>query len=161
MTTTGEIREHMEVVGSDGGHVGTVDRLERGTIRLTRQDDPDGTGQHHHHVPLKVVERVEAGQVRLTVTAREARTMAVGGLGLADVREGVPNDEEAGENAAGAEASPMGDQAGTGTGNIHGGGTMAPNGGGAGGTAAYSQGSGGGIAHDPNMDPSGRGDPDL
>ena len=157
MTTTGEIREHMEVVGSDGGHIGTVDRLERGTIRLTRRDDPDGSGQHHHHVPLKVVERVEAGQVRLTITAREARAMAVGGLGLGDVREGVPNDEEPGENAAGAEASPMGDQAGTGTGNIHGGGIAGP--GSLPGWGTGESTAGQGFPDDPNMDRHGGSDP--
>ena len=33
-----EIREHMAVVGSDGQHVGTVDKLERGRVTLTRGD---------------------------------------------------------------------------------------------------------------------------
>lgn len=150
MTTTGEIHAHMEVVGSDGGHVGTVDRLELGHIRLTRRDDPDGTGQHHHTLPLKVVDMVEAGRVRLTIPAQQARAMAVGGLILPEVQEGATSDDEPGGNAAGAADSPMGDQAGTGTGMIHGGGTAGPGslpgwgvGGGTGGP---------GFPDDPNMD---------
>ena len=40
-----QVREHMEVVGSDGGHVGTVDKVEGDRIKLTKKDDPDGSGQ--------------------------------------------------------------------------------------------------------------------
>jgi hypothetical protein len=157
MTTTGEIRPHMEIIGADGGHVGTVDRLDSGHIRLTRGDDPDGSGRHHHALPLHLVDRAEAGQVRLTVTAQEARAMAVGGLRLADVREGAPDDETPGENAAGAATSPMGDQGGTGSGMVHGGGTTGPGslpGWGAGGGTA-----GPGFPDDPNMDRHGGSDP--
>src|ERR687890_2862276 len=39
----GQVQEHMEVVGSDGGHVGTVDHVEGDRIKLTRKDDPDGS----------------------------------------------------------------------------------------------------------------------
>ncbi len=38
------IREHMEVIGADGGHVGTVDKVEGDRIKLTKKDDPDGSG---------------------------------------------------------------------------------------------------------------------
>jgi hypothetical protein len=42
-----DIQEHMEVVGSDGQHVGTVDRKEGdGHIILTK-DDPKAGGRHH------------------------------------------------------------------------------------------------------------------
>ena len=47
-----QIREHMDVVGNDGDHVGTVDKLEGDRIKLTKRDDPDGSGQHHHFVPV-------------------------------------------------------------------------------------------------------------
>ncbi|MDU2926289.1 DUF2171 domain-containing protein, partial [Bradyrhizobium sp.] len=33
-----DIREHMEVIGADGAHVGTVDRVEGNRIKLTRKD---------------------------------------------------------------------------------------------------------------------------
>ena len=34
------IREHMEVIGADGVHVGKVDRVEGDRIKLTRDDNP-------------------------------------------------------------------------------------------------------------------------
>ena len=41
------IKEHMEVLGADGMHVGTVDQLEgRDQVKLTK-DDPDAGGEHH------------------------------------------------------------------------------------------------------------------
>jgi len=41
------IREHMEVMGADGVHVGEVDRVEEGDrIKLTRTD-PLAEGAHH------------------------------------------------------------------------------------------------------------------
>lgn len=74
-----QIREHMAVVGSDGGHVGTVDRIEGERIKLTREDDPDGSKQHHHFLPLSAVMSVQDGKVRLNVVARQAKAMAVSG----------------------------------------------------------------------------------
>jgi hypothetical protein len=158
MSGSGEIRPHMEVVGADGGHVGTVDGLERGGIKLTRRDDPDGSGRHHHMIPLSAIRMVEGDRVWLTLPAQQARAMAVGGTTPEAMEEGSAPSEEGLARPDRTGVSPM---EGGATGNIHGGGTMAPSGGGAGGTAAHSQGSGGGIAHDPNMDPSGRGDADL
>jgi len=40
------IQEHMEVVGSDGNHVGAVDHTERDRIILTG-DDPKAGGKPH------------------------------------------------------------------------------------------------------------------
>jgi hypothetical protein len=157
MATSERIRAHMEVVGSDGGHVGTVDSLELGHIRLTRQDDPDGSGAHHHGIPLSAIGSVEAGRVRLTLPAQQARAMAVGGFSPAEVQEGTASDDVAGENAAGVSTSPMGDQAGSGTGMIHGGGTTGP-----GSLPGWGTGqgtAGQGFPDDPNMDRHGGSDP--
>ena len=71
-----EIRPHMEVVGNDGQHVGTVDAVEGDRIKLTKKDDPDGSGQHHHYVQLSMVESVQGDRVRLSVEARRARELA-------------------------------------------------------------------------------------
>ena len=71
-----EIREHMEVVGSDGGHVGTVDKVEGDQIKLTKKDDPDGSGLHHHYLAIGTVASVEGERVRLNVDARQARDLA-------------------------------------------------------------------------------------
>jgi hypothetical protein len=72
-----QIEEHMEVVGSCGHHVGTVDHVESDRIKLTRNDDPDG-GHHHHFLPVSAVASVEGGRVVLTMNhmeALKARTM--------------------------------------------------------------------------------------
>jgi len=55
---TGIIREHMEVVGSDGPRVGTVDHVEGRTIKLTR-DDPKANGSHHW-IPTDWVQSVDS-----------------------------------------------------------------------------------------------------
>ncbi|NKE48244.1 DUF2171 domain-containing protein [Roseomonas frigidaquae] len=71
------VEEHMEVVGSDGGHVGTVDALEGDRIKLTRLDDPDGTRKHHHFLPVSLIAAVEGQQVRLNMPADQARNRAI------------------------------------------------------------------------------------
>ena len=71
-----QIKEHMPVVGSDGGHVGTVDTMEEDRIKLTKKDDPDGSGQHHHYLPVSSVAAVEDGEVRLSMEADRARKLA-------------------------------------------------------------------------------------
>ena len=55
MSDASNIREHMEVIGADGVHVGTVDHLDGDRIKLTKKDSgpevAEGTGSHegHHH----------------------------------------------------------------------------------------------------------------
>ena len=66
-----QIREHMDVVGSDGQHVGTVDKVEGQRIKLTR-NDPAAQGQHHY-LELDTVASVEGGAVRLKSTAADAK----------------------------------------------------------------------------------------
>jgi hypothetical protein len=51
-----QIKEHMEVVGNDGLHVGIIVRVEAGEIRLARNDAPDGL---QHFLPLANVEYVD------------------------------------------------------------------------------------------------------
>ena len=65
----GQVTEHMEVVGSDGSHVGTVDCTSGDRIVLTKSD-PNSAG-HHHYIPCGWVENVE-DKVRLNITAEEA-----------------------------------------------------------------------------------------
>lgn len=67
MVDTSQIREHMEVVGSDGRHLGAVDHVDGQRIKLTRSD-PAAKGEHHY-VGLELVDRVENGAVRLNQTA--------------------------------------------------------------------------------------------
>ena len=60
------IREHMEVIGADGVHVGTVDRVEENRIKLIRADSGIGHEQHHHYIPKGLIAEVEGDRVRLT-----------------------------------------------------------------------------------------------
>jgi hypothetical protein len=64
-----EIREHMEIIGKDGAHVGTVDRVEGQRIKLTRQDSAAGHQDHHHFIDLQLVGAVEGNIVKLSVNA--------------------------------------------------------------------------------------------
>jgi len=71
-----EIKEHMEVIGADGVHVGTVDRLEGNRIKLTKKDSWEGSHKgHHHYVDRKLVADVEGNKVRLSATGAVAVTM--------------------------------------------------------------------------------------
>jgi hypothetical protein len=63
------VREHMEVIGSDGMHVGTVDMLRDDRIILTK-NDPDSGGLHHS-IPCFWIRSVDARQVTLEKTAAE------------------------------------------------------------------------------------------
>jgi hypothetical protein len=42
-----DIQEHMEVLGSDGKRVGTVDHLEDSERIVLSKDDPKAGGQNH------------------------------------------------------------------------------------------------------------------
>ena len=61
-----DIREHMEVIGADGVHIGTVDRIEENRIKLIRADSGLGNEEHHHFIPRGLVAEVEGDKVRLT-----------------------------------------------------------------------------------------------
>ena len=77
-----EIREHMKVIGKDGTHVGTVDRVEGNRIKLTRKDNPSGHKDHHHYIDRQLVGAVEGDIVKLSVNA-----------------DAVPKEEQYGQTA--------------------------------------------------------------
>ena len=71
-----EIKEHMEVIGADGIHVGTVDKFEGGRIKLTKKDSGEGSHRgHHHFIDKSLVASVEGNEVRLSANADVAVTM--------------------------------------------------------------------------------------
>lgn len=79
MTDTSQIREHMEVIGADGVHVGTVDKIDGDRIKLTKKDSgaqiEGATGQHdghHHYISTGLVAEVEGDKVRLSATGANA-----------------------------------------------------------------------------------------
>jgi hypothetical protein len=61
-----DIREHMEVIGADGVHIGTVDKVEDNRIKLIRADSGVAHEEHHHFIPKGLVAEVEGDKVRLT-----------------------------------------------------------------------------------------------
>ena len=61
-----DIREHMEVIGADGVHVGTVDRVEDNRIKLIRPDSGVAHSDHHHYIPRGLVAEVEGDRCRLS-----------------------------------------------------------------------------------------------
>jgi hypothetical protein len=64
------VTEHMEVVGSDGEHIGTVDKVRGDRIVLTKSD-PDAGGRHHS-IPSRWIQSVD-DKVTVRKTADEAK----------------------------------------------------------------------------------------
>jgi hypothetical protein len=57
MTSASQIREHMDVIASDGQKIGNVDHLDgKDKIKLTKGDAPDGK---HHLIPVGWVDHVD------------------------------------------------------------------------------------------------------
>lgn len=70
MADSSAIREHMEVIGADGVHVGTVDHVDGDRIKLTRKDSGEGSHKgHHHYISVGLVAGVEGDKVRLSANA--------------------------------------------------------------------------------------------
>ncbi len=65
------IKENMEVLGSDGVHVGTVDHMEGANAVRLAKDDPEAGGEHHY-IPLSWIVHVEM-KVHLNQPGAEAK----------------------------------------------------------------------------------------
>jgi len=72
MIQSSQIREHMEVVGSDGGHVGRVDHVMGDEIELAKMDL--GAGFRRHMIPMSWVDRIDGDKVCLNMTKDAAKT---------------------------------------------------------------------------------------
>jgi hypothetical protein len=65
----------MEIIGADGVHVGTVDKVEGNRIKLTKKDSGEGSHKgHHHYIDRGLVAGVEGNKVRLSATGAVAVT---------------------------------------------------------------------------------------
>ncbi|HUO21856.1 MAG TPA: DUF2171 domain-containing protein [Caulobacteraceae bacterium] len=69
MIDSNQITEHMEVVGSDGKHVGRVDHVKGSEIELAKLD-LQAMGKHHM-VPLSWVDYID-DKVHLSLEREEA-----------------------------------------------------------------------------------------
>lgn len=80
MADASAIKEHMEVIGADGVHVGTVDKVDGERIKLTKKDsgaeiegaEGGAHSGHHHYISVGLVADVEGDQVRLSANADNA-----------------------------------------------------------------------------------------
>ena len=91
MADANAIKEHMEVIGADGVHVGTVDCVKGDRIVLSKSDSTAQMAQcevtddadfahmeqgvhagHHHYSSLGLVADIEGNQVRLSATGENA-----------------------------------------------------------------------------------------
>jgi hypothetical protein len=72
MAIAAQIKDHMPILGSDGQHVGTVDRVQGDRIKLTRSGAC--AGGVHHYLNLALVAGIDDGSVLLRCTAAEAHS---------------------------------------------------------------------------------------
>jgi hypothetical protein len=65
-----DIKEHMDVMASDGQKVGQVDHMEgKDKIKLTKHDAPDGK---HHFIPVSWVSKIDS-KVHLNKAAKDVK----------------------------------------------------------------------------------------
>ncbi len=69
--TIADVREHMEIIGADGVHVGTVDKVEGDRIKMTKKDSGSHQG-HHHYIPSGLISGIDGNKVRLSANADNA-----------------------------------------------------------------------------------------
>jgi hypothetical protein len=88
MADLSAIKEHMEVIGADGVHLGTVDKVEGDRIKLTRADSGSHS-DHHHFISAGLVADIEGNRVRLSANADNAALLEEeeGGGAIADRNE--------------------------------------------------------------------------
>ncbi|WP_070156357.1 DUF2171 domain-containing protein [Sphingobium phenoxybenzoativorans] len=74
MVDLSTIKEHAEVIGADGVHVGTVDHVDGDRIKLTKADSGEGSHKgHHHYIAQGLIAGVDGdGTVRLSATGANA-----------------------------------------------------------------------------------------
>jgi hypothetical protein len=90
MAKLSQVREHMEIIGADGVHVGRVDKVEGKRIKLIKADS-GSHGNHHHYISGGLVAAVEDGKVRLSANGDAAVLLEEeeGGEAISDKGSGV------------------------------------------------------------------------
>lgn len=69
------VKEHMEVIGADGVHVGKVDSVVGDRIKLVKADSGQGSHEgHHHYISRGLVAEIEGDKVRLSANGDVAVT---------------------------------------------------------------------------------------
>lgn len=71
MADLSNVKEHMNIVGADGVHIGTVDHVEGDRIKMTKADS-GSHGSHHHYLSGGLVAAVDGNEVRLSAAGDAA-----------------------------------------------------------------------------------------
>ena len=69
MTDLAQIRPGAEIIGADGVHIGVLDHVDGGRLKLTKKDSVDG---HHHYIDAGLIADTDNGKVRLSANAAVA-----------------------------------------------------------------------------------------
>lgn len=87
MVDLSQLREHMEIVGADGVHIGTLDKVEGDRLKLTKPDS-GSHGDHHHYLSKGLIAAVEGDRIRLSANSDAAVLLEEerGGEPLSDFR---------------------------------------------------------------------------
>jgi hypothetical protein len=73
--STQQIVPDMEVIGADGVHIGTIEAIVDGRIKLAKRDSGQGSHEgHNHFIDIGLVATVEGKKVRLSANAAVAVT---------------------------------------------------------------------------------------
>jgi len=72
MVDASQIKEHMEIKGSDGTHIGTVDRVEGDRIKLAKSDP--ASGGTHRYMDVAQVEEIKNGCVVTSEPAQACKS---------------------------------------------------------------------------------------
>lgn len=71
MADISQVTEHMEIIGADGVHIGTVDKVEGNRIKMTKADS-GSHDDHHHYISQGLIAGIDGNQVRLSANAASA-----------------------------------------------------------------------------------------
>ncbi len=87
MSDLSRVSQHMEIIGADGVHIGTVDKVVGDRIRMTKADSGSHS-DHHHYISGALVAEVEGNKVRLSAAGGAAVLLEEekDGGALADMR---------------------------------------------------------------------------
>ncbi|MEW9854121.1 DUF2171 domain-containing protein [Novosphingobium sp. M1R2S20] len=71
MVDLSQVSEHMNIIGADGVHIGTVDKVDGDRIKMTKADSGSHS-DHHHYISRGLVAAIEGDTVRLSANADAA-----------------------------------------------------------------------------------------
>ena len=85
MADLSAIKEHMEIIGADGVHIGTVDKVDGNRIKMTKADS-GSHGDHQQYISGGLVAAIEGDKVRLSAAGAAALLLEEeeGGEALSD-----------------------------------------------------------------------------